>query len=516
MGSASRTAAGEGVQLCVFDSRRGQREGDEHDKILFFFPADSTLPAQLSVVGLSDGLITFTRTFSPEAACEVIEADKHSHVFYQAEPEIWMVMVLEKSSDLDPIGRTDSLQRLLMEVHSLFVMFFGPLTSLLKKHPDGAVARTYLYFFIMDYLSDFLVGKKLQMPSFYDSLKERGTIQMLPLSRETTIEIQLLMRLLETSSTANSPCNSVVLFHDLMVSSTLSPGDTANLFTYAGLRLIPDAVSSGSNTWSYLRKGTDSSHVNTSSFSLNSRSILDDQYRFHDTSSPSRPIESFVVPRPLQRDKWRKGKDGFLVTDAWGAEAGSLVFMPPRVWLRQSEECMHLLVHHYKNLTIIFLVSVSSLVNSEQGISLLKRQLIDTATLQMLKVEEKLSREWGGVNAYHVKGYRYLLLNDGINTSRASPPGKVATLSRGSLLALSRLREQVDWEKKRTKWDYPGHDKGLEVCIRANNNSWTLARLTRGKELYIVLEKTGETLLYASDALMKFSDRYCDGAFSLD
>ncbi|CAN6487309.1 unnamed protein product [Victoria cruziana] len=190
--------------------------------------------------------------------------------------------------------------------------------------------------------------------------------------------------------------------------------------------------------------------------------------------------------------------------------------MPPRVWLRQSEECMHLLVHHYKNLTIIFLVSVSSLVNSEQGISLLKRQLIDTATLQMLKVEEKLSREWGGVNAYHVKGYRYLLLNDGINTSRASPPGKVATLSRGSLLALSRLREQVDWEKKRTKWDYPGHDKGLEVCIRANNNSWTLARLTRGKELYIVLEKTGETLLYASDALMKFSDRYCDGAFSLD
>lgn len=32
------------------------------------------------------------------------------------------------------------------------------------------------------------------MPSFYDSLKERGTIQMLPLSRETTIEIQVSKR----------------------------------------------------------------------------------------------------------------------------------------------------------------------------------------------------------------------------------------------------------------------------------------------------------------------------------
>ncbi|KAF3781470.1 Vacuolar fusion CCZ1-like protein [Nymphaea thermarum] len=506
MGTASRTVAGEGVQLCVFDSRRGHREGDEHDKILFFFPADCTLPTQLSVVGLSDGLITFTRTFSPEAACEVIEADRHSHVFYQAEPDIWMVMVLEKSNDLDPVRRTGSLQQLLMEVHSLFVMFFGTLRSLLEKHPDGAVARSYLYFFIMDYLSDFLVGKKLQMPSFYDCLKERGTVEMLSLSRETAIEIQLLIRLLESSSTANGPCTSVVLFHDLMVSSTLSPVDTANLFTYAGLRLIPSAVSSGSNSWSYLRKGTASSPVNTSSLSLNSRSILEDQYRLHDTS-PSRPIERYVVPRPLQRDKWRKGKDGFLVTDAWGAEVGSLVVMPPKVWLHQAGEYMHLLVHQYKNLTIILLVPVSSLVNGEQGISLMKQQLIEMATLQILKVEEKLSRDWGGINAYHVRGYRYLLLDEDINTSRASPPGKVATLSKGSLLALSKLREQVDWEKKRTKWDDPGNDKDLEVCIRANNNSWIVARLTRGKELYIVLEKAGETLLYASDALMKFSDR---------
>lgn len=33
------------------------------------------------------------RIFSPEAACEVIEAERHSHVFHQAEPDIWMVMV---------------------------------------------------------------------------------------------------------------------------------------------------------------------------------------------------------------------------------------------------------------------------------------------------------------------------------------------------------------------------------------------------------------------------------------
>jgi hypothetical protein len=33
------------------------------------------------------------RIFSREAACEVIEAEKYSHVFYEAEPDIWIVLV---------------------------------------------------------------------------------------------------------------------------------------------------------------------------------------------------------------------------------------------------------------------------------------------------------------------------------------------------------------------------------------------------------------------------------------
>jgi hypothetical protein len=132
MGLSSTTTATEAIKLCIFDLRRGQQEGQELDKILFFFPAHLPFSTQLSVIGLSEGLITFTRLelvlplfhkaqpngllqllefsflagnlksqhfffthriFSPEAACEVIEAERHSHVFYEAEPDIWMVMV---------------------------------------------------------------------------------------------------------------------------------------------------------------------------------------------------------------------------------------------------------------------------------------------------------------------------------------------------------------------------------------------------------------------------------------
>lgn len=81
-------------------------------------------------------------------------------------------------------------------------------------------------------------------------------------------------------------------------------------------------------------------------------------------------------------------------------------------------------------------------------------------------------------------------------------------LSQESLLALSKVREEVDLEKGQMAWGNKGQDKDLELCIRAKNNAWVIARITKGKELYMVLEKANETVLYASDAVEKFSNRY--------
>jgi len=76
---------------------------------------------------------------------------------------------------------------------------------------------------------------------------------------------------------------------------------------------------------------------------------------------------------------------------------------------------------------------------------------------------------------------------------------------------MNKLRQEVELEKSRAKLDSRNCEKDLEVCIRAKNNAWVISRVTRGKELYMVLEKANETLLYASDAVEKFSDRYAIG-----
>lgn len=513
MGLSPATTASETLKFCIFDLRRGQHEGEELDKILFFYPADMPFSAQLSVIGLSEGLITFTRIFSPEAACEVIEADMHSHVFYEAEPDIWMVLIVEKSNETEAIWRIDALRGILKEVHSLFMMFHGSIRSLLDKETSGGLIRKHLYSFIMDYLSDFLIGKRIQLPNFRNTLKERGTVQMLTVSREAAIEVQSLIRLLE-SCLGSASSHSLILFQDLLVSTTLSPDDTVNLYTYAVLRLSP-AFSSGSSTWSYLRKGKAASHITGAvSILANTGSGLDQSHSSRD-SHPTGDNNHDLL-RPLHPNKWSRGKDGFLVTDIWGSDVNNLVHTTPAVWLQQTEEKMYILAYQHKSLTVILLIPLMSIMDGEQGISMVKQQVLENASVKISKVEEKLSKGWAGENAYHVSGYRYLLVDGDRSTSRASPSGKVTTLSKESLVAASKLREEVDLEKGRAKWDNTGLEKELEICIRAKNNAWVIARVTRGKELYMVLEKANETLLYASDAVEKFSNKYCNGAFSLE
>ncbi|XP_050947411.1 vacuolar fusion protein CCZ1 homolog B isoform X4 [Cucumis melo] len=400
--------------------------------------------------------------------------------------------VVEKNKELEAIWRIGALQKLLKEIHSLFLMFHGSIRLLLEKEPTGEVSRSHLYSFIMDYLNDFLVGKKLHLPSFTDCLKERGTVQMLTIGRDAALDVQALVRIVD-SCIGNTSCHSLILFQDLLVSTTLSPDDTANLFSYAVLRLIPRVLSSGASSWSYLIRGNVASHVAQHGGNVGNRVI-----------------------RPLQHGKWSKGKDGFLETDIWGMEASGWVGSTPKIWLSQTEEQMCLYVHQHKSLTLILLVPVSSIPNGEQGISIVRQYILENASLKIVKVEEKLSKGWGGENAYHVGGYRYLLVDGDRQISRASPPGKVTTLAKDSLLAMSKLREKVDLEKSRAKQDSDGEEKELEVTIRAKNNAWVISRITRGKELYIALEKANETLLYASDMVEKFSNRYCNGAFSLD
>lgn len=149
------------------------------------------------------------------------------------------------------------------------------------------------------------------------------------------------------------------------------------LFTYAVLRLTPRALSSGATSWSYSHKGN--TVCNTSSGSVLAYSGPIDQYYNSSDTAPA-GNRGYRVVRPLQHAKWSKGKGGFLETDIWGADLNSLVPKTPIIWLHQNGEKMYLLPYQHRGLTVILLIPVSS-VDGEQGIALVKQQIIENVSL---------------------------------------------------------------------------------------------------------------------------------------
>ena len=130
----------------VFNPLFGPTDETEHQKLLFHYPADLQMDQKLKNVGLSEALVNFTRysarapggpasrgrprppdlhaahalrrrcdasptprsTFSPDRPCEIVHTVKRRMVFFNPEPNYWMVMVRTRAGPGRRIGRTDA------------------------------------------------------------------------------------------------------------------------------------------------------------------------------------------------------------------------------------------------------------------------------------------------------------------------------------------------------------------------------------------------------------------------
>ena len=66
----------------------------QKQKILFYYPKDDSLDRKLRNIGLCEAIVNFTRSFSPSKPCEAVHTLKTRQVLLEAEPDIWMSMVI--------------------------------------------------------------------------------------------------------------------------------------------------------------------------------------------------------------------------------------------------------------------------------------------------------------------------------------------------------------------------------------------------------------------------------------
>ncbi|GBG80631.1 hypothetical protein CBR_g31091 [Chara braunii] len=138
-------------------------------------------------------------------------------------------------------------------------------------------------------------------------------------------------------------------------------------------------------------------------------------------------------------------------------------------------------------------------------------------------LESVLSENWPRPNASHIPGYRYMCFDRGTKVVQSSPTGKITTLSKDSLRLLNQVRAEIDGKRltaERSRRANTGGKQGtlgdVELCVRGTNNCWVVMRREGERELYVVMEKAGETLALTSEAIDQLSNRFFDGVFTVD
>ena len=83
----------------VFNGTFSHREDDTEEMLLYYYPSDLHIGRKLRNIGLAQGLINFTKTFSPDQPCEAVRTEKRVQAMIEAEPEYWIIFVRLLYSD---------------------------------------------------------------------------------------------------------------------------------------------------------------------------------------------------------------------------------------------------------------------------------------------------------------------------------------------------------------------------------------------------------------------------------
>lgn len=227
----------------IYNASYGQKEGEEHKNILYYYPQQTDFDTQMKNVGLSEAIIKFTDTFNPDQLCESLHTQKSRQLYYEPESGFWMVMTISIPSVTKSKDGSDYLEyqsddvqdnvylAVLKQSYQMFRLFKGSFSSILDcKGGDVECLKHKLESFF----SWYLLTLKLNHCDILDVFQG---IQFLPLDKQTFLRVQCFVNLIE--ATFHHVKYSSFLYNDQLVWSGLEPNDMQVVYRYLVTSLLP-------------------------------------------------------------------------------------------------------------------------------------------------------------------------------------------------------------------------------------------------------------------------------------
>ncbi|XP_015763387.1 PREDICTED: vacuolar fusion protein CCZ1 homolog [Acropora digitifera] len=233
------------VNFFIYNSTFGPKEGMEKEKIVMYIPTGEDLDKKIKNIGLCEALVKFTQTFSPNKPCNSLHTQKMRQVFFEAEPEFWMIMTVsipfsEKMAkdgkmvieyhDEDVLDSV--LDAVLKQAYKMFKLFNGTFGYILKTYHLEALRKRAEHFYA-SYLQTFNFSQ-------FDILDAFTGINFLPLDKNTFLRIQSFVNVIE--HTFSQIKYTAFLYSEKLVWSGLEQEDMRTLYKYLVSSLFPSTI----------------------------------------------------------------------------------------------------------------------------------------------------------------------------------------------------------------------------------------------------------------------------------
>ena len=219
--------------LFIYDSRRGNTESTEKEKILAFFPSAVNIDEQLSTVGLAQTFSLFSGTFSGDSNFITLDTDKRKWAVRNFEPGVWVGMVVGNNWGPGKAG-SGGCKIFLEDLYGYLVLLHGSVQRLLDLDATGRRARASLQG-IVEIWGDMLVQKRSAERKKFEnplSLGRLGAVPTLTLGRSAFLSLQTLVQALHQIDVGASVRRVMICFDAFLLWSDLNGKNTRQLYGF--------------------------------------------------------------------------------------------------------------------------------------------------------------------------------------------------------------------------------------------------------------------------------------------
>lgn len=454
------------LNFAIFNDEYGQREGNEEEKIMLYIPQEENIDFQIKNIGLCEALIQFAKTFKPASPCDVLHTQKTRQVFLNPEGSFFMILTLSipYSEKLSKDGKKSTeyyaenvqdlvLKAILKQAYTMFSLFNGPFSGILKKSGLDVLKEKLQYFYT----------RYLQTLNFshFDILDVYHGISFLPVDKSIFLKVQSFTNMVET--TFSCVQHTCFLYNDQLMWTSLEQENMRILYKYLTSSLFPATLDIDPDNRQFGQAPNSQTSSNPGRFLTSSIETID--------SLPNTPKRA------------------------------------PRLYIQSNDELKeyYLVVYKSYNAVICLIVNLQPAPTVELYLKLHSFLGIQLGNLSH-RIADQLAKSQPSTGDQQFRFLYFNQMNLAIKSSiHARKPSLVTSLNPDMMRLLVDIHT-----------DFDQNDGDGEMIMKNLADCWIVGRKSEKREFFVILNQKNASLVDISEEIKKLLSTSFNSVFFLE